>query len=181
MTEAYIVGIDMIPFGRFAERTVADLGAEAVLLALDDASLSIKSIQAVYCGNQMLAHAMVGQQDMRQIGETGVPVLNLANACATGATAFREGLMAVRGGQYDLVLALGVEKMGPGLLEVLRRNEVFAEEGLVGSLTTPAMFAQIGMEHHLRYGTTFEQFARVAVKNHHGAVRLKIVGAVARC
>jgi acetyl-CoA acetyltransferase len=167
MTDAYIVGIDMIPFGRFAERPVADLGAEAVLLALDDAGLSIRDIQAVYAGNQLLAHAMVGQQVMRQVGETGVPIVNLANACATGATAFREAVLAVRGGLYDLVLAVGVEKMGRGLLEVPRLNDAFPEEGLAGSLTTPAMFAQIGMEHQLRHGTTLEQFAKVAVKNHH--------------
>jgi len=169
MTDAYIVGIDMVAFSRYPQRTVAEFGAEAVFLALDDASLAIGDIEAVYCGNQLLAHAMVGQQVMRQVGETGVPVVNVANACATGATAFREACLMVRGGLYDIVLALGVESMGRGLLETPRRNEDFAEEGIVGSLTTPAMFAQIGMAHHLRYGTTLEQFAKVAVKNHHHA------------
>jgi acetyl-CoA acetyltransferase len=170
MTGAYIVGIDMIPFGRYPNRTVAELGAEAVLLALDDAPpLRIGDIEAVYCGNQLQAHAMVGQQVMRQVGETGVPVVNVADACASGATAFREACLMVRAGLYDLVLALGVESMGRGLLETPRRNQDFAEEGVVGSLTTPAMFAQIGVAHQLRYGTTVEQFARVAVKNHHHA------------
>lgn len=167
--DVYIVGIDMIPFGRYPERSVAQLGAQAVLLALDDAGLAIRDIQALYCGNQMLAFAMVGQQILHEIGETGIPVVNTANACASGGTAFREGCVAIRAGLYDLVLAVGVEQMGRGLLPGGGRSDGFIEEGVIGSMTTPAMFSQIGMEHQRKYGMTFEQFAKVAVKNHHHA------------
>jgi len=167
MTEAYIVGIDMIPFGRYPGRTVPELGAEAALLALDDAGLGIRDMQALYCGNLMEAHLMVGQRILREIGLTGIPVLNTANACATGATAFREGLIAVKAGLHDLVLVVGVEQMGRGLLGGNGRADGFVEEGVLGSSTMPAMFAQIGVEHARKYGTTFEQFAKVAVKNHH--------------
>ena len=59
---------------------------------------------------------MVGQRVLQEIGQTGIPVVNCANACATGATAFREAWMAIKAGVYDLVLAVGVEKMGSGLL-----------------------------------------------------------------
>ena len=167
--DVYIVGIDMIPFGRYPERTAPQLGAEAALLALDDAGLAIQDIQALYCGNQMQAFAMIGQQILHQIGETGIPVVNTPNACASGGTAFREGYIAVKGGLYDLVLAVGVEQMGRGLLGAAGRPDGFIEEGVIGSMTTPAMFAQIGMEHQRKYGTTFEQFAQIAVKNHHHA------------
>ena len=167
MTEAYIVGIDMIAFGRYPGRTVAELGAEAALLALDDAGLGIRDMQALYCGNLLEAHLMVGQRILREIGLTGIPVVNTANACATGATAFREGLIAVKAGLHDLVLVVGVEQMGRGLLGASSRPDGFVEEGVLGSSTMPAMFAQIGVEHARKYGTTFEQFARVAVKNHH--------------
>lgn len=168
MNDVYIIGIDMIPFRRNTDRTVQQLGGEAALLALSDAGLTINDIQALYCGNLLQASASVGQRVMHEIGETGIPVVNTANACATGATAFREGYIAVRGGLYDLVLALGVERMGHGgLLGGGARDDGFVEEGVIGSGTAPAMFAQIGMEHRRKYGTTFEQFAKVAVKNHH--------------
>jgi acetyl-CoA acetyltransferase len=167
MTEAYIVGIDMIPFGRYPQFSVPELGAQAVLLALDDAGLSIKDMQALYSGNLLMAGSMIGQRIMREVGQTGIPVVNTANACATGATAFREGYIAIKSGLYDMVLAVGVEQMGKGLLNGGGRADGFIEEGVVGSTTTPAMFAQIGLAHSRAYGTTFEQFAKVAVKNHH--------------
>lgn len=167
--DVYIIGIDMIPFGRYPDKTAAQLGGEAALLALDDAGLGVHDIQAVYCGNQLQASLMVGQQILHQIGETGIPVVNTANACASGGTAFREGYMAVKGGAYDLVLAVGVEQMGRGLLAGVGRADGFSEEGVLGSMTMPAMFAQLGTEHQRKYGTTFAQFAQIAVKNHHHA------------
>jgi len=101
---------------------------------------------------------------LSEIGQTGIPVTNVANACATGATAFREGWMAIKAGVYDLVLVVGSEQMGKGLLG---ESPGPSTEGLIGSGTMPAMFGQIGMEHSRMYGTTLEQFAKVSVKNHH--------------
>jgi acetyl-CoA acyltransferase len=170
MSDVYIVGIDMIPFARNSGRTAAQLGADAALRALDDCGLSIRDIQALYCGNVLRSQLMVGQRILHEIGETGIPVVNVANACATGATAFREGVIGIRAGMYDLVLAVGVEQMGSGLLALPGRPDGFVEEGELGSQTTPAMFSLIGNEHSRKYGTTFEQFARVAVKNHHHAL-----------
>jgi acetyl-CoA acetyltransferase len=163
MSDVYIVGIDMIRFGRFPERTVPGLAADAALMALDDAGLSIKDMQALYCGNLGQASGMVGQRMLAEIGQTGIPVTNVANACATGATAFRDAWMAVKAGVYDVVLAVGVEQMGKGLLG---GGGGLSTEGLIGSGTMPAMFSHIGMEHARKYGTTFEQFAKVSVKNH---------------
>ncbi|MEE9518255.1 MAG: hypothetical protein V3V52_14195 [Candidatus Adiutricales bacterium] len=167
MSDAYVLGVDMIKFGRFPERSVPDLGAEAALLALDDAKLRIQDMQALYCGNLGQASGMVGQRILHLIGQTGIPVVNCANACATGATAFREGWMAVKAGVYDLVLAVGVEQMGRGLLGGGAPAKGIPTEGLLGSGTMPAVFAEAGNEHSRKYGTTFEQFAKVSVKNHH--------------
>jgi acetyl-CoA acyltransferase len=167
MTNVYVVGTDMIKFGRFPERSVPDLGAQAALMALDDAGLTIHDMQALYCGNLGEASAMVGQRVLREIGQTGIPVVNTANACATGATAFREGWMAIKAGVYDIVLAVGVEQMGKGLLGGAGGGSGISTEGLLGSGTMPATFAHVGMEHSRKYGTTFEQFAKVSVKNHH--------------
>lgn len=167
MSDAYVVGVDMIKFGRFPERSVPDLGAEAALLALDDAGLKIQDIEAMWCGNLFQASGMVGQRILQQIGQTGIPVVNCANACATGATAFRDAWISVKAGLYDCVLAVGVEQMGKGLLGSGAATTGIPTEGLLGSNTMPAVFATAGMEHSRKYGTTFEQFAKISVKNHH--------------
>jgi acetyl-CoA acetyltransferase len=165
--DVYVVGIDMIKFGRFPEKSLAEIGAEAALLALDDAGMRIQDIEAMWCGNLMQANNMVGQQILQQIGQTGIPVVNCANACATGATAFRDAWLAIKAGAYDVVLAVGVEQMGKGLLGGAGGGRGIPKEGLTGSMTMPAVFAEAGMEHSRKYGTTFEQFAKVSVKNHH--------------
>ncbi|MBV9542050.1 MAG: thiolase family protein, partial [Alphaproteobacteria bacterium] len=104
---------------------------------------------------------------LREIGQTGIPVVNCANACATGATAFREGWMAIKAGVYDIVLCVGSEQMGSGLLGGTGGGKGIPTEGLLGSGTMPSVFAHVGLEHTRKYGTTFEQFAKVSVKNHH--------------
>ena len=166
--DVYVIGVDMIKFGKFPDRSVPSLGAESALLALDDAGMTIQDMQALYCGNLMEANAMVGQRVLQEIGQTGIPVVNCANACATGATAFREAWIAIKAGIYDVVLAVGVEKMaGAGLLGGGAKRKGIPTEGLLGSGTMPAVFGEAGMEHARKYGTTFEQFAKVSVKNHH--------------
>ncbi len=167
MTDAYVVGVDMIKFGRFPEKTVPQIGSEAILMALDDCGLTIHDMQALYCGNLGQASGMVGQRILHEIGQTGIAVVNVSNACATGATAFREAWAAVKAGLYDCVLAVGVEQMGKGLLGGAGGGSGISKEGLLGSGTMPAVFAEAGMEHANKYGTTFEQFAKVSVKNHH--------------
>ena len=170
MSDVYVVGTDMIKFGRFPDRTVPKMGGEAALLALADAGLSIKDMQAMYCGNLMQSGNTIGQKILAEIGQTGIPVVNCANACATGATAFREGWTAIKAGLYDTVLCVGVEQMGRGLLGSGDVAEGIPTEGILGSNTMPTMFSELGMEHSRKYGTTFEQFAKVSVKNHHHSV-----------
>ena len=167
MSDVYVMGVDMIKFGRFPDRSVPNIGAEAALMALDDAGLGIQDMQALYCGNLGQASGMVGQRILQEIGQTGMPVVNVANACATGATAFREAWMSIKAGMYDVVLAVGVEQMGKGLLGGAGTGDGIPKEGLLGSGTMPCVFAEAGMEHAKEYGTTFEQFAKISVKNHH--------------
>jgi acetyl-CoA acetyltransferase len=166
MSDVYVLGIDMMKFGRFPQLTVPQLGAQAALMALDDAGLTIQQMDSLYCANLGQANGMVGQRILREIGQTGVPVVNTANACAAGATAFREAWISIKAGLCDLVLAVGVEQMGRGLLGGGGATGI-PTEGLLGSGTMPAVFAEAGMEHSRKYGTTFEQFAKVSVKNHH--------------
>ncbi|MBW2233554.1 MAG: thiolase family protein [Deltaproteobacteria bacterium] len=164
----FIIGAGMTRFGRFPQIPLEQIGAEAAFRALDDADLGIGEMQALHCGNVMQANAMPGQNILKQIGQTGIPVVNCSNACATGATALREAFASIRAELHDLVLVVGVEKMsGAGLLTGAADTGGISTEGLLGSDTMPALFAQLGMEHTRRFGTTFEQFARVSVKNHH--------------
>src|SRR5881409_1804003 len=117
------------------------------------------------------ANAMVGQRILQEVGQTGIPVVNVANACATGSTAFREAWMGVASGAHDVALAVGVEQMGKmGLLGGGGGSGV-RTEGVLGSGLMPAVFGQAGMEHMRRHGTTQAQFAKVAVKNHRHSTR----------
>jgi acetyl-CoA acetyltransferase len=170
--DVYIVGTDMIRFGRFPEKSVPELGAEAAQLALKDAGVKIQDVEALDCGNLMQASGMVGQRILQEIGQTGIPVTNSANACATGATALRGAWMSIKAGVYDLVLVVGVEQLGrAGLLGGAGGGGGIPKEGLLGSGLMPAVFAEAGMEHARKYGTTFEQFAKVSVKNHQHSTR----------
>ena len=87
MSDVYVVGVDMIKFMKAGTGpAVQKLGAQAALMALDDCGLKIQDMQALYCGNLYQANAMVGQRILQEIGQTGIPVVNVSNACATGST-----------------------------------------------------------------------------------------------
>src|SRR6516225_2335161 len=115
--EIWILGIRMTKFGKHPDLDSVDLAAEAATGALSDAGLTMGDIGVLAAGNLMNASAGLGQQLQKQIGQTGIPVYNVANACATGATALRTVVMAVKAGEADMGLAVGVEKLaGAGLL-----------------------------------------------------------------
>ncbi len=179
--DVWILGIHMTKFGKHPDLDVVDLAAEAAMGALDDGGVGIKDMGVMAAGCLMMASAGIGQQLQKQIGQTGIPVYNVANACATGATALRTVIMAVRAGECDMGLAVGVEKLsGAGLLSGGSRKSdddtwtrhgrygaVAPIDGRIGTETMPGVFAQIGMEYGHKYGgTSFELFARISEKNH---------------
>jgi acetyl-CoA acetyltransferase len=179
--DVWILGIHMTKFGKHKDKDTVDLAAEAALGALADGGVSMQQMGVLAAGNLMNAAAGIGQQLQKQIGQTGVPVYNVANACATGATALRTAIMAVKAGECDMGLAVGVEKLaGAGLLAGGARKEdsntwepsgrygaVAPVDGRIGTETMPGVFAQIGMEYGHKYGgTSFELFARISEKNH---------------
>lgn len=165
----FVQGAGMIKFGKYPHRKIDDMGAEAAFLALDDAGITIKDVQALYCGNLLEANNTPGQRILRQLGPTGIPVINTTNACASGATAFREAMIAIKAGLYDVCLVVGVEQMGSGMLGGGKPDTIFTE-GVLGTGSMPGIFAEAGSVHSAKYGTTFEQFCKVAVKNHQHAV-----------
>jgi acetyl-CoA acyltransferase len=182
--DIWILGITMTKFGKHPDKDTVDLAAEAALGALADGGVTMHDVGVVAAGNLMGAAAGIGQQLQKQIGQTGVPVYNVANACATGATALRTAIMAVKAGECDMGLAVGVEKLaGAGLLggggtpksdkNVFepkgRYGAVTKTDGRIGTDTMPGVFAQVGMQylHDNPYdGEAFELFARISEKNH---------------
>ena len=181
--DVWIVGIAMTKFMRYKDKDLIDLGSEAVLAALDDAGVSIIEMDVVASGNLNDAQSGVGQRILRQVGQTGVPVYNVTNACATGATAARVVMTHIKAGEAQMGLAVGSEQMGKlGMLgasgksrkdgpEVFtpsgRYGAVMGIEGILGTSLMPGTFAVAGMEYaYENDGVGFEQFAKVAEKNH---------------
>src|SRR5688572_29564512 len=172
--DIWILGINMTKFGKHPDKDTVDLASEAALGALADAGVTMRDIGVLAAGNLMEAAAGIGQQLQKQIGQTGIPVYNVANACATGATALRTAIMAVKSGECDMGLAVGVEKLaGAGLLggggtpksdkKVFepkgRYGAVTSTDGRIGTNTMPGVFAQVGMEYlhqHPYEGEAFE-------------------------
>lgn len=179
--DIYILGIVMTKFGKHPDKDIVDLASEAAMGALADAGVTMRDIGVLAAGNLMNSSAGIGQQIQKQIGQTGIPVFNVANACATGATALRTAIMAIKAGECDMGLAVGVEKLaGAGLLAGGARKgdsntwtpsgrfgAIAPVDGRIGTDTMPGTFAQVGMEYGHKYGgTSFELFAKIAEKNH---------------
>ena len=113
----WILGTRMTKFGKHPDKDTVDLAAEAAMGALADGGVTMGEMGVLAAGNLMGGPGGIGQQLQKQIGQTGIPVYNVANACATGATALRTAVMAVKAGEADYGLAVGVEKLaGAGLL-----------------------------------------------------------------
>ncbi|HLI24371.1 MAG TPA: thiolase family protein, partial [Acidimicrobiales bacterium] len=179
--DVWILGIHMTKFGKHPDKDVIDLAAEATMGALADGGVTMADMGVLAAGNLMGGGSSIGQQIQKQVGQTGIPVYNVANACATGATALRVAYLAIKAGEADMGLAVGVEKLaGAGLLAGGSRpvdagtwtpkgrfGAVAPVDGRIGTETMPGVFAQIGMEYGHRYGgTSFELFARISEKNH---------------
>ncbi len=179
--DIWILGIHMTKFGKHPNLDVVDLGAEAIHGALADAGVTMADIGIIAAGN-LLGSGSIAQQLQKQVGQTGIPAYNVSNACATGATALRTVIMAVKAGEVDMGLAVGVEKLaGAGLLgaggkpkadnDEWARNGRFGAvgpvDGRIGTESMPGVFAQIGMEYGHKYGgADFELFAKISEKNH---------------
>jgi acetyl-CoA acyltransferase len=177
----WILGITMTKFGKHTDKDVVDLASEAAMGALADAGVSMREMGIFAAGN-LMGSGGIGQQIQKQIGQTGIPVYNVSNACATGATALRTAIMSIKAGESDYGLAVGVEKLaGAGLLggggraktggnvwsPQGRFGAVAPTDGRIGTDTMPGMFAQVGMEYAHKYGdATFETFAKISEKNH---------------
>jgi acetyl-CoA acetyltransferase/uncharacterized OB-fold protein len=161
-----IAGVGLHPFGRFADEPLTEIGAEAVRLALRDAEIDRRRIQAAYCAS-VYGGVAAGHKVLTSLGLTGMPIVNVEAGCASGGAALIFGVEAIRSGRYDTVLVLGMEKMPRGIIRSSFFEPWREEAGLA---VTPAYFALRAQRLMRESGVTREDLARVSVKNHRNGV-----------
>ena len=187
---AVIAGVGMTPFGKHLDKSLKWLAGQPVLAALADAGLGLGDVEAVYSGN-CAAGLVTGQESIRgqvallDIGLGRVPIINIENACGSGSTALNQAAMMVSAGYYDVVVAMGFEKLYHetkavsyaalgGAVDVEERDRFMADH-TEGSGQNRSMFVdfygELAREHMATYGSTLEDFALVTVKNSlHGSL-----------
>ncbi|MGH7785952.1 MAG: thiolase family protein [Candidatus Binatia bacterium] len=160
-----IAGVGLHPFGRFADKTVVELGVAAVRQALGDAEVGRGGFQAAFCGT-VYSGVAAGHKVLTAVGMTGMPIINVEAGCASGGAALGLGVEAIRSGRCDTVLVFGMEKMPKGII----RSSFFEPwREAAGLAVTPAYFALRAQRLMRDSGVTPEHLAQVSVKNHrHG-------------
>lgn len=196
----YIVGIGMTPSGKFLDRSLKQLTAEAVGAALADAGVQRQDIAAAYFSNatqgQLEGQSMVrGQIALRTMGFEAIPIFNVENACASASSAFNLAVQYIRSGEGEMALAVGAEKMFctdkarmfgvfDGAWDVAtvadnQRNLLRLGHGIEpppGSTSKSPyslfmdVYAAFGRFHMREFGSTQRQFAAVSAKNHQHSV-----------
>ncbi len=176
MRDVAIIGVGLTKFGERWKASLRDLMAEAGLAALEDANITSKDVDMIY-GSTMASGRFVGQEHIAalladQLGLKNVPATRIENACASGGSAIRQGYIACASGIADIVVVGGVEKM----TDVTTSEATTALGGagdqeweLSQGITFPGLYALMARRHMHEYGTTEEQLAAVAVKNHENA------------
>lgn len=171
-----IIGAATSKFGELWNVSPRDLAREVVNNALDEAGIGAKKIQAVFVGN-MLSSSLGGQDHLGAFFteelKLRVSAMKIEGACASGGLAIHAGVMAVSCGLYDTVLVLGVEKMTDHKPEEVAQALMGAGSDMEreAGITFPALYALMARAHMEKYGTTEEDLAAVAVKNHyHGSL-----------
>lgn len=199
---AVIAGVGMTRFGKHMETGLKALGAEAVTACITDAGIQASEIEAAFVGNAAAGlitgqECIRGEVILRSIGIGKIPVINVENACASGSTAINQACALVTAGMYDIVLALGVEKLYhedkrksfsafsgavdvEALAQIMKRLQDGAKE--TGATTAGSgagenrsmfmdIYASSARRHMKRYGTTVQQFAKISAKNSfHGSL-----------
>ncbi len=179
MRDVAIIGVGCTRFGEMWDRSFRDIVVEAGARAIEDAKLTGEEIEAMYVGN-MSAGQFIQQEhlgsliaDFVGLATMHIPATRVEAACASGGLALRTAIMAVASGYHDVVVAAGVEKMTDvetGVtVDALASAADREWEGFMGA-TFPALYAMVARLHMHRYGTTRDQLAQVAVKNHCNAV-----------
>ncbi len=199
---AYIAGVGMTPFGKHLDKGLKGISASAITDAIKDSGLEKEDMQAAWVGNAAAGlvtgqECIRGQVVLRNVGIGQIPIINVENACASASTAFNQACAMVTAGLYDIVLAVGVEKLYDedkrksfaafsGAVDVEAMAEIMAnlkknaeqsgaKKASGGAGKDRSMFMDIyasaARSHMKAFGTTVEQFAGVSSKNSlHGSL-----------
>jgi acetyl-CoA C-acetyltransferase len=173
LNKVAVVGIGHSKFGRRTDVNVAELAYESIGQAMNDAGVDRKDIQNVVLGSmggwyeEALPSVIVNEYS----GFKSVPTMRVEAACASGSAAVRSAYQSIAGGENDIALAVGVEKMSevdtPTSIELIGRAGSYLWEFENYGMTFPAYYALYAVSHMNAFGTTEEDLARVAVKAHH--------------
>jgi len=162
MREVVVLGAGLHRFGRFPDKSSQDMGREAIKNALDDSGVPFPDIEVAYVG-RVLAGMGAGLNVVTEMGQTGIPVINIEMACGSSTSAFREAYLQVAHGTYDTALVVGFEKMQRGMLQI---SEQASYRTIMGLAVMPATYALQTQRYMAEYGATPEMFAQVSVKSH---------------
>lgn len=166
-----VAGVGMTKFGELWDKSVYDLAYDATKKAIEDSGIKKQKIDAVIVGN-MLASKLDRQNHLGAVVTTllgiSCPAVRVEGACASGGLAVHQGIQAILSGMYETVLVVGVEKMTDASTCDITTALMGAgsDEERLSGLTFPALYALMARAHMEQFGTTREQMAEVAVKNH---------------
>ncbi len=162
MSDVVILGVGIHPFGRF-DATYEELGVHAARAALADAGAAWRDIDAAYL-SRMYLPATSGARILRHLGSSDIPIVDVEAACASGGAALRQAVIAIRSGEAAMVLVLGVEKMPRGFMDPSMIYSPWQIE--MGMSLNPAYWSMRARRHMHEFGTSEEQIAKIAYKNH---------------
>lgn len=169
MREVAIIGYGITKFGELWNKSIRDIFVEAAIKAIDNAK--VDHLDSMYVGS-MTPGLFVGQEHIGALmadylGVAGIPAMRIESACASGGLALRQGFIEVASGMNDIVLVGGVEKMTDGAdVTYALATAADQEYEVYHGITFPGLYAMMARAHMHTYGTTREQLAMVAVKNH---------------
>ena len=162
MREVVVLGGGLHPFGRFPEKSFVDLTRPAIREALADAGVPFDAVQIAYCG-RVNAPMGTGLAVVNEFGLTGIPIVNVEQACSSSSTAFRQAYWAIGQGLYDIALVVGFEKMDRGMIQLAAQDSYGVQ---MGQSVAPAGYARKAQTYMHRHGATPEMFAQISVKSH---------------
>jgi len=157
-----VEGVGMHPFGRFGDTPAVAMGAHALLEALADAGVGWHEIDLLLCAH-MYAKTGAGHRIATILGQTGIPIVNVENACSSGGAVVMAARQALASGDYGRVAVVGIEKMPRGFMDM---DYFDPWRQRIGHAVNPGQFAFAIQRHMHEHGTTERQLALVAEKNH---------------
>ena len=156
-----VVGVGLHPFGRFPDQDLAALARHAVQEALADAGVNWKDIPVAYFGHVYYHGMSVGETALAALGLTGIPIVNVENACSSGSTALWQAYWGIASGVFDLALAFGAEKVPRGPVTVTVED---SPERYIGGDHMMAGYALRMRRYMEETGAPSRAFAQVSVK-----------------